>query len=93
MPISKKKRKIKARKDTVRVSMTLPEKVYIILKDYAKEDIRSIPQEARYLMELGMQVLAQQDVVEVEGDPEEGSESCIGFKLPPAREDLDYEDE
>lgn len=86
------KRIKKKRSDHVSVTVSLPDEVHFVLKQYAKEDIRSVSQEARYLIELGMQVLQQQsEACGVEEEIEERA-PAIGFHVDRDAED-EYEDD
>lgn len=80
MPVKPKRRKIAKKRDIVSVSMSLPDDVYIELKHAAKANIRSIGQQARYFMEIGMELIAQQMEME-DAPPEEEEEAtpAIGF--------------
>lgn len=87
------KRIKKVKSDNVSVTMILPDDVHFMLKQYAKEDIRSIPQEARYLMELGMQVLQQQQHSDgcMEVEEVEERAPAIGFHVDKSC-DEDYDE-
>lgn len=74
------KKRIK-RSDTFSVTMSLPDDIYLELKLAAKDEIRSLPQQARYFMEIGMKVVAQQ--MEMSGgegmEEDEEKPAAIGF--------------
>lgn len=80
-------------KDTKRISVTMPEELYIAVKTSAKEDKRSLSQEICHLVEFAFSILAQMGEQEEEG--EETPADAIGFKVdPPVDEDAeDSEDQ
>ena len=83
----KKKPAIKRHKDSVTISVTLPEETYVYIKQAAKDEIRNVNQQARLFIEIGIQVMQQQSEPE---EPQE-KESCIGFHI--GREEEEYEDD
>lgn len=83
-----KKRMIKRRDDTRKVTITLPEELYYQVKRFAKEEIRTISQQARLFLEIGLQVITQPPHEHDEQEPEE-KESCIGFRVEHNGEDDD----
>lgn len=75
--------KNKRKEETTRkLTLELPDDLYIAIREQADNDIRSIAHEAQYLIVIGMdyinQLNAQHDCEEQE--PQE-QESCIGFKV------------
>lgn len=89
---TRKRRLVK--KDTKSVTMSLPEEIYLSLKLAAKEDIRSVSRQARYYMEIGMQVVTQQMEMECQAQPEEEEGvPAIGFVVNKPKEEEYYDDE
>lgn len=82
-----RKRVVKRQNDTRKITVTVPEEVYFNIKQFAKQDIRTISQQARLFIELGLQVMLQDNCDESEEKPEK--ESAIGFHV--ARDDDDDE--
>jgi hypothetical protein len=74
-----KKRVIKKQSDTRKITVSLPEETYFNIKQFAKQDIRTVSQQARLFIELGLQVMLQQDCEESQEPPEK--ESAIGFHV------------
>lgn len=88
-----KKNRVKKNKDYRTVSLNLPEEVYLSVKIAAKEEIRSVAQQARYYMEIGMQVVAQQMEMEINQDDDGSDDSpAIGFVVDNP-DDEEYEDD
>lgn len=83
-------------KDTKRVSVVLPEDLYIAIKQLAKEDYRTVSQEIRFLLEIGAAYVSQSDQCsgeDGEGELQEGA-PAIGFRIPPQDgEDEDYDED
>ncbi len=91
MKAAKRSVKKRAKKsDTFSVTMSLPDEVYFELKRAAKDEIRSLPQQARYFMEIGMQVISQQLEMSAEGPiEEEEKQPAIGFMVDREEGDID----
>ena len=89
-----------------KVVISLPDNVYADLVKISLEEIRSIPNQARFLMEIGMQLMADQKIQAAIGDmmgPQEEGPGCdecasaerpaaIGFHVPSPGE-IEEEDE
>ena len=84
-----KKRVVKRKSDNRKIVVSIPEELYFRIKQYAKEDIRTMSQQARFFLEIGLQVIAQQGQ-ECEEDQEpqsEEKEPCIGFRVDRSDDD------
>lgn len=81
-----KKRIVKRRTDTRKITVSIPEEVYYNIKQFAKEEIRTISQQARLFIEIGLQVVSQQPEHEECDEPQE-RESCIGFHVDRSDDD------
>ena len=93
MAAVKNKKKISKRSDSMKVVVSLPGEIYYEVKKFAEEDIRTIPQQVRYFMEIGMQVVAQQmEMSEAcTHEPEEEEKApAIGFQV--SRDDDEDDD-
>lgn len=86
-----KKRVAKRRDDKRKITVSVPEEIYFQIKHYAKDEIRTISQQTRLFIEVGLQIMAQQqqDCGEGQEEPPE-KESCIGFHVDRSE---DYDDE
>ena len=80
-----KKRTIKRQKETRKVTVSLPEETYFNIKQFAKQEIRTISQQTRLFIEVGLHVILQQDCEETEEKPER--ESAIGFHVQRSDDD------
>jgi hypothetical protein len=85
--MKQKKRVVKRQKDTRKITVTIPEEIYFHIKQYAKDEIRTISQQARLFLEIGLQVMMQQEQAGDDEEPQE-QESAIGFQI-----DRGYEDD
>ena len=85
-----KKRVVKRKSDMRKITISIPGKLYYQIKDFAQEDIRTMSQQARLFLEIGLQVVSQQgqDPEEDEQEPQE-KESCIGFHVDKDDDDDD----
>lgn len=82
-----------ASKDIKRISVTMPELLYVAVKHVAKEDKRSVSQEICHLIELAMDVIAQtSEISEGDDDVDAPMQDAIGFKVSPPSEDEDVEE-
>lgn len=83
-----KKRVIrKKQSDNRKITVSVPEEIYFQIKHYAKEEIRTISQQARLFIEIGIEVISQQgQQCEDSAEPEE-KPSCIGFQVERNDED------
>ena len=86
----KKKPAIKRHKDSVTISVTLPEETFYHIKQCAKDEIRNVNQQARLFIEVGIQVMQQQPA---EDQEESELESAIGFQVDKSEIEEEYEDE
>ena len=86
----KKKVFKKRRDDTRKITITIPEELYYQVKHFAKDEIRTISQQARLFLEIGLQLVTQQPDHEHEEQEPEEKESCIGFRI---ERDEEYDDE
>lgn len=75
-----KKRVVKRKNDMRKITVSIPEEVYYHIKQFAKEEIRTISQQARLFIEIGLQVVSQQPEQDESDEPQE-RESCIGFHV------------
>jgi len=81
--MQKKKRVVKKQRDTRKITLTVPEEVYYNIKQFAKDEIRTVSQQARLFLEIGLQVMIEQgQSCEGEQEPPE-KESAIGFHMEP----------
>ncbi|MFA5071140.1 MAG: hypothetical protein WC511_02105 [Candidatus Pacearchaeota archaeon] len=81
----------KKKSDNKCVKITLPEELYFALKSSAKNELRSVSQQIRFFIELGIEAFNAQ-VQQAQGEEEELPEA-IGFKMEPEGEDEDPEEE
>jgi hypothetical protein len=75
---------------TRKVTVTLPDELYISLREHADADIRSVAHEAQYMILVGMEYVNQMNAQQEEEPPE--LESAIGFKVDSAEVE-EYEDD
>jgi len=81
--MQKKKRVVKKQRDTRKITLTVPEEIYYNIKQFAKDEIRTVSQQARLFLEIGLQVMIEQcQPCEGEQEPPE-KESAIGFHMEP----------
>jgi len=81
--MQKKKRVVKKQRDTRKITLTVPEEIYYNIKQFAKDEIRTVSQQARLFLEIGLQVMIEQgQSCEGEQEPPE-KESAIGFHMEP----------
>jgi len=81
--MQKKKRVVKKQRDTRKITLTVPEEIYYNIKQFAKDEIRTVSQQARLFLEIGLQVMIEQgQLCEGEQEPPE-RESAIGFHMEP----------
>lgn len=83
-----KKRVVKRKTDMRKVTVSIPEELYYHIKKSAKNEIRTISQQTRLFLEIGVEVVAQQSQPcdEDEQEPQE-KESCIGFHVEQGDDD------
>lgn len=86
-----KKRVVKHKSDNRKIVVSMPEELYFHIKQYAKEDIRTMSQQARFFIEIGLQVIAQQgqNCEEYQEPLSEEKEPCIGFRIDRSDDDED----
>lgn len=84
-----KKRVVKHKSDNRKIVVSIPEELYFHIKQYAKEDIRTMSQQARFFLEIGLQVISQQgqNCEEYQEPQLEEKESCIGFHVDRSDDD------
>lgn len=81
--MQKKKRVVKKQRDTRKITLTVPEEIYYNIKQFAKDEIRTVSQQARLFLEIGLQVMIEHgQSCEGEQEPPE-KESAIGFHMEP----------
>jgi hypothetical protein len=87
--VKPKKRVIKHKSDNRKIVVSIPEELYFHIKQFAKEDIRTMSQQARFFIEIGLQVIAQQgqNCEEYREPLSEEKESCIGFHVDRSDDD------
>jgi hypothetical protein len=87
--VKPKKRVIKHKSDNRKIVVSIPEELYFHIKQFAKEDIRTMSQQARFFIEIGLQVIAQQgqNCEEYQEPPSDEKESCIGFRVDRSDDD------
>ena len=85
-----KKRVVKRKTDMRKVTVSIPEELYYHIKQAAKQEIRTISQQARLFLEIGVEVVAQQSQ-QCDGEEQEPQEreSCIGFHVDKDGDDDD----
>ncbi len=84
-----KKRVVKHKSDNRKIVVSIPEELYFHIKQFAKEDIRTVSQQARFFLEIGLQVVAQQgqNCEEHQEPQSDEKESCIGFQVDRSDDD------
>ena len=84
-----KKRVVKRKTDMRKVTVSIPEELYYHIKQAAKQEIRTISQQTRLFLEIGIEVVSQQSQPEEdEQDPQE-KVSCLGFHVDKDDDDDD----
>lgn len=93
MPAKKKSKRDMP--DTVKLTLDLPDSLFLALKQSAAIDLRTNSKQAQYLIELGLSVLNSQMQMTEEGTQEEEPlQEAIGFKVdPPDEGDDDCEED
>lgn len=82
-----RKRAVKRQSDNRKITVSVPEELYFHIKHFAKDEIRTISQQARLFIEIGLEVMAQQNQqIEETPEPEE-KPSCIGFQIDRSGDD------
>ena len=85
-----KKRVVKRKNDMRKVTVSMPEELYCHIKRTAKQEIRTISQQARLFIEIGVDVFAQQGQHrDAERQEPQECESCIGFRVDRSDDDED----
>lgn len=80
--------------DTKTLKLTLPEELYIAIKASAKNELRSLSQQIRFFVELGIEVFnAQIQQQNGEGAEQEEPIDAIGFKMEPEEDPEEAEEE
>lgn len=85
-----KKRVIKRKTDMRKVTVSMPEELHRHIKQTAKHELRTISQQTRLFIEIGVEVVAQQSQHR-DADMQESQEceSCIGFRVDRSDDDED----
>lgn len=78
-----KKRVVKRKTDMRKVTVSIPEELYYHIKQAAKQEIRTISQQTRLFLEIGVEVVSQQGQPEEDEQEPQEKESCIGFHMEP----------
>lgn len=78
-------------RDSRKITVQVPEELYFQVKQWAKDEIRTVSQQAQMFMMVGLQYISQANEECDEHEPEE-KEPCIGFKID-REEDYDDGDE
>ena len=85
-----KKRVVKRKTDMRKVTVSMPEELYCHIKQTAKQEIRTISQQTRFFLEVGVEVVAQQSQHrDAELQESQECESCIGFRVDRSDDDED----
>ena len=85
-----KKRVVKRKTDMRKVTVSMPEELYCHIKQTAKHEIRTISQQTRFFIEIGVEVTAQQGQHrDDEMQESQECESCIGFRVDQSGDDED----
>lgn len=85
-----KKRVIKRGNDMRKVTVSMPEELYCHIKQTARREIRTINQQTRFFLEIGVEVTAQQgQYCDADRQESQESEPCIGFRVDPSGDDED----
>jgi len=88
--VEAKKRVIKRGNDMRKVTVSMPEELYCHIKQTAKHEIRTISQQTRFFIEVGVEVVAQQSHHrDAELQESQECESCIGFRVDQSGDDED----
>lgn len=84
-----KKRVVKRKTDMRKVTVSIPEELYYHIKQAAKQEIRTISQQTRLFLEIGVEVVSQQGQPEEDEQEPQEKESCIGFHVDKDDDDDD----
>ena len=85
--------KKKRNSDNRTAKVTLPEDLYVAIKNQAKVELRSLSQQMRYFIELGVDAYNQMSQ-SPEGQPEEELPEQIGFRVEHEEEsEEDFEED
>lgn len=77
-----KKRVVKRKTDMRKVTVSMPEELYCHIKQTAKQEIRTISQQTRFFIEIGVEATAQQGQHrDDEMQESQECEPCIGFRV------------
>lgn len=82
-----KKRVVKRKTDMRKVTVSIPEELYYHIKQAAKQEIRTISQQTRLFLEIGVEVVSQQGQPEEDEQEPQEKESCIGFHVEQGDDD------
>lgn len=85
-----KKRVVKRKNDMRKITTSIPEELYCHIKRTAKQEIRTISQQTRLFIEIGVEVVAQQSQhCDAEQQESQECEPCIGFRVDRSDDDED----
>ena len=77
-----KKRLVKRNTDMRKITTSIPEELYCHIKQTAKHELRTISQQTRFFLEIGVEVVAQQSQHrDAELQESQECEPCIGFRV------------
>lgn len=81
---------VKRKTDMRKVTVSMPEELYCHIKQTAKQEIRTISQQTRFFIKIGVDVVSQQGQ-HCDADMQESQEceSCIGFRVDRSDNDED----
>ena len=83
-----KKRLVKRKTDMRKVTVSMPEELHRHIKQTAKYELRTISQQTRFFLEVGVEVVAQQsEHRDAELLESQECESCIGFRVDRSDDD------
>ena len=88
MPIIKKRKKTQQERS---VTIKIPEKMFINIRDLANEEYRSISQQARMLLDIGFSHFIAATQESEYDEQKQELESCIGFRVERGEEQDDEE--
>ena len=81
---------VKRKTDMRKVTVSMPEELYCHIKQTAKQEIRTISQQTRFFIEIGVEVTAQQGRrCDAEQQESQEREPCIGFRVNRSGDDED----
>ncbi len=78
---------MKPKKDERELKLIIPDSLYVMLREHAENDIRSMSNQARYFIEIGMEYCQH---LQAQSEQAQERESAIGFQV---NSDQEYEEE